>query len=236
MNLDLSEYTAIDDMIIIHWEVNKPIETIDKKFKKLIFSNYNDININTLMETKNNFDYLHSANWKKSLFNQPVNLTNFLTHLIFGYEFNQQITLTNSLTHLTFGWEFNQPVILTNSLTHLTFGSCFNQPIILTNSLTHLTLRHKFNQSIELANIKYLNINCNNLHLIENLPNSLKELILNHLFDLPLNNLPNSIKFIQLPYFYNKPLLNIPINLKTIKCSKDYKFIDNLTNLNIKNY
>ena len=51
-----------------------------------------------------------------------------------------------------------------------------------------------------------------------------------------LNNLPNSIKFIQLPKNYNKPLLNIPINLKTIKCSKNYKFIDNLTNLNIEYY
>ncbi len=77
-------------------------------------------------------------------------------------------------------------------------------------------------------NIKYLNIDYNNLHLIEHLPNSLEELI--------LNDLPNSIKFIQLPKNYNKPLLNIPINLKTIKCSKNYKFIDNLTNLNIEYY
>ncbi len=47
----------------------------------------------------------------------------------------------------------------------------------------------------------------------------------------------HSIKFIKLPKSnYNEPLLNIPINLKTIKCSKDYKFTNNLTNLNIEYY
>ncbi len=49
-----------------------------------------------------------------------------------------------------------------------------------------------------------------------------------------LNDLPNGIKFIELSVDYNKPLLNIPINLKTIKCSKDYEFIENLTDLNIE--
>ncbi len=51
-----------------------------------------------------------------------------------------------------------------------------------------------------------------------------------------LNDLPNSIKFIQFSRYYDKPLLNIPINLKTIICSKNYKFIENLTNLNIEYY
>ncbi len=55
-------------------------------------------------------------------------------------------------------------------------------------------------------------------------------------FNLTLNDLPNSIKFIKLHKFYDKPLLNIPINLKTIKCHKDYKFIENFTNLNIEYY
>ncbi len=88
-----------------------------------------------------------------------------------------------------------------------------------------------------MANIKYLNIDCNNLYLIENLPDSLEELILNENFNLPLNNLPNSIKFIQLPKYYNKqPLLNIPINLKTIKCSTSYRFIEHFTYYDIEYY
>ncbi len=68
---------------------------------------------------------------------------------------------------MTFGLYFNQSVILPYSLTHLSFGYEFNQHVNLTNSLTHLTFGYMFNQSIELANIKYLNIGCNNLYLIE---------------------------------------------------------------------
>ena len=44
MNLDSSEYNTINDTIIIHWSVNKSIGIIEDKFKKLIFSNYDDFN------------------------------------------------------------------------------------------------------------------------------------------------------------------------------------------------
>ncbi len=138
MNLNLNEYTVIDDVIIIHWKVNKPIGTIDEKFKKLIFSNYDDIN---LCIKHNNEFVLNNCGWNNSRFNQPVILTDSLTHLTFGFCFNQQVTLTNSLTHLTFGTRFNQPVILTDFLTHLNFGDNFNQPINLTNSLTHFIIQ-----------------------------------------------------------------------------------------------
>jgi hypothetical protein len=80
MNLNSSEYSVIDDMIIIHWNVNKPIGTIDEQFKKLIFSNYEDINL--CIEYNNNYNKSNNKNWKGSLFNQPLTLTNFLTHLI----------------------------------------------------------------------------------------------------------------------------------------------------------
>ena len=147
MNLNSNEYMMIgEDMIIIHWTVNKPIGTINEKIKKLIFSNYNNINICT--KHNNTYNSTNKNNWKGSLFNQPITLTGSLTYLIFGNNFNQSVNLTTSLTHVTFGGLFNQPISLTNSLTHLTFGYEFNQPI-------------------ELGNIKYLNIDCNNLHLIE---------------------------------------------------------------------
>ena len=146
-------------------------------------------------------------------------------------------------------------LFLFDNLTHLTFGFCFNQPIILTNNLTHLTLGNIFNQQIELLNIKYLNISCNTMHLIENLPNSLKELILNNNFDLPLNdlpnqlkimkilnnsynkdlnNLPNSIEIIELNQNYNRPFINIPENLKLIKYYKNYKYLDLLNDHKFK--
>ena len=78
-----------------------------------------------------------------------------------------------------------------------------------------------------------MEINSNNLNLIENLPNSLNELILEYNFNLPLNDLPNSIKFLKLPIKYNKSISNIPINLRTLLCDPDYKFIDNFSNYNI---
>ncbi len=172
MNLNSTEYTVIGDMIIINWIVNKPIGMIDEKFKKLIFSSHEDID--SCIEQINNYALLNDytfnkfkKNWRGSYFNQPISLTDSLTHLFFGEYFNCPISLTNSLTHLIFGDMFNQPVILTNSLTHLTFAIFFNQQIILPHSLTHLTIGISFNQSIELANIKYLNINCNNSYLIE---------------------------------------------------------------------
>jgi hypothetical protein len=120
MNLQSSEYAVIGDMIIIYNYIDKQIGILDEKFKKLMFSNYDDINI--CIKQNNQYNSINFINWNSSLFNQPLILTNSLTHLNLGYSFNQPITLTNSLTHLTFGDDFNQPVILTNSLTHLTFG------------------------------------------------------------------------------------------------------------------
>ena len=79
MNLNSSEYTVINDMIIIHWKVNKQIGIIDKKFKKLIFSNYDDIN---LYIKHNNNSNKNNYIFQGSLFNQPVILTDSLTHFI----------------------------------------------------------------------------------------------------------------------------------------------------------
>ncbi len=98
MNLNSNEYTVIDDMIIIHWTVRKSMGIIDEKFKKLIFSNYDDINI--CIEQNNCYNENYYYGWRGSKFNKPVNLTNSLIHLTFGYYFNQPVNLTNSLTHL----------------------------------------------------------------------------------------------------------------------------------------
>jgi len=132
--------------------------------------------------------------------------------------------LQNCLTHLTFDCEFNQEVNnLPTSITQLTFGSNFNQKIDIPFT------------------IKYLKLDCNNLHIIDYLPDNNEELELGYDFNLELNNLPTSIKKItfnkfgkynkelnclpkfleclQLPKNYNKKLLNISDNLKII-CSK----------------
>ena len=142
--------------------------------------------------------------------------------------------MPNSLTHLTFGRNFNQEVNkLPNSLTHLTFGYCFNKKIDIPFT------------------IKYLKLNCNNLHIIDYLPDNIEELELGYYFNLELNNLPTSIKkitfyknscynkelnclpkfleCIQLPRNYDKKLLNTSNNLKII-CSTNYEYKNDYIN------
>ena len=177
----------------------------------------------------------------------PIILTNNfqLTHLAFGYYFNQSIILPNSLIELIFDFEYNKPIIIPEALNLLILGKNFNQPINLTNNLTHLEFGFSFNQLInfpnnsqlthlslgqrnanftELPNIKYLNIDFNNSHLIENLPDSLETLVIGWNFKLKLNDLPNSIKNLILHRNYNQPIDLIPINLKLLKCSYEYKY------------
>ena len=101
-------------------------------------------------------------------------------------------------------------------------------------------------------NIKYLKLNCNNQNIIDSLHNNIEELELDSEFNLELNNLPtsikkiifyhynrelnnlpNSIEYIELPYNYDKKILNIPAKLKVIKCSKDYKYINDFINYQV---
>ena len=146
----------------------------------------------------------------------------------------------SNLHKLTFGYTFNQP--LQNSLSKL-------------SNLCKLTLGHNFDQIINIPfNIKYLKLNCNNQNIIDylhnnieelelysnfnlelnNLPTSIKKIIiLNNRYNWELNNLPNSIEYIQLPIFYDKKILNIPSKLKVIKCSKDYKYINDFINYQV---
>ena len=69
-------------------------------------------------------------------------------------------------------------------------------------------------------NIKKLKLACNNINLIENLPDSIVELEFDFDFDfdLPLTNLPNSIKIISFvpDSEYNEELNNLPHFLEKI--------------------
>lgn len=155
MNLKPCDYTIKNNILVVHWNIDKSIGIINEQFTKSIFSNYADVDI--CIKKHNGFDVtMPSRYWKKS--------------------------------------RFNQPICLNDALTHLTFGIYFTQ-------------------SVCLLNITYLKIECNNLNLIDNLPNSLNKLVLGCCFNLQLNDLPNSIKHIELPLKYNKLIQNIPINL-----------------------
>ena len=137
----------------------------------------------------------------------------------------------------------------TENITHLTFGDHFNKQVIIPENVTHLTFGWNFNQQVNLPNIKYLEIDCNNIDIIENLPNSVEEIEFDYYFDLELFNLPNSIKkisfigyynkynkelnclpefveYLELCKYYYKKISKFPLNLKTIKCYNEYKYID----------
>ena len=108
-------------------------------------------------------------------------------------------------------YNFNQP--LGNSLSNLT-------------NLTFLSLGYNFNQLLDLPlNIEILSLNCDNLYLIENLPNSVKELYLGYNFNLKLNNLPSSIEGIIFheKSKYNQELNNLPKLLELLKLPEKYK-------------
>ena len=74
---------------------------------------------------------------------------------------------------------------------------------------------------------------------LNNLLSSLNKLIIeNENYVHELNCLPNNIEYLQLPYYYNKEIKKYPKQLKTIKCYKDYKYIDevNQNGLKIETY
>ena len=158
------------------------------------------------------------------------------------------MNLPQILTHLTLGWVFNQQVNLSPNLIHLTFGYCFNQQVNLPPNLTHLTFGWKFNQQVNLPfSVQFLELDCNNINIIDYLSDNVEELVLGYnnileLNDLPssikklviknedynqeLNCLPNNLEYLKLPSAYDKEIKNYPKQLKKIKCSKDYKYID----------
>ena len=136
-------------------------------------------------------------------------------HFIFRPHFNQPISggvfdKLTSLQHLTFGYRFNQPV-----------GGVFDK----LTELQGLTLGYSFSQPLDIPpNIKILKLDCNNIHIINNLPNGVEELVLLYYFNLELNDLPNSIKIISFDSdsSYDKELNNLPKSLEKLYLPEKY--------------
>jgi len=182
---------------------------IINKYKKVIFSDYNDPL--TAIKTNNKYEYVYDVKYINSNFNKEIVVSNNinLTHLTFGYHFNKEIDLSNNinLTHLTFGYDFNQEMYIPFNVKSLNMFRCNNQYII--DNLHN--------------NIEELIIIDNDLNL-DNLPNSIKNIYIKH-YTKEINNLPNSIEYLELRN-YNFKIRKIPKNLKTIKCDKYYKYIN----------
>ncbi len=73
---------------------------------------------------------------------------------------------------------------------------------------------------------------------MNNLPNSIKKITFNQEsnYDCKLDNLPNSVEYLELNKNYSHPIQKIPSDLTIIKCSSQYKYINNLNNIEIHIY
>ena len=146
-------------------------------------------------------------------------MENILTHLTLDNGFNQETDLSNNinLTHLTFGKYFNKKLNIPLSVKSLNMNSCNNQYIIdnLHNNIEELII---FDTDLNL----------------DNLPNSIKKIYINY-YKKELNNLPNSIEYLELKN-YNLKIKKFPKNLKTIKCDKEYEYINDFKNYEVIYY
>jgi len=235
-----NNHWIVDDWLIFKPKFNEELINyydIINKYKKIMFSNYNNPLI--AIETNNQYEREYHGNWIKSNFNPEIDLSNNinLTHLTFKDNFNQEIDLSNNinLTHLTFGYYFNQEIDLSNNinLTHLTFGYYFNQEINLSNNinLIHLTFGYKFNQELNLLfniNLKKVLIDIQN-NEIENTNNLLK-IITNGNFEKKIN-IPLNVKYLKTSYVENYLMDNLSNNIEELTIyNNNNKNIDNLPN------
>ena len=91
INMD-NNYWIYEDCFIFKPVFNEPIDKyveIIKKYKKLIFENYNNLELCIEINNKHNLNYNNyiGSKFNQSLSNSLNNLTQ-LTHLSFGFEFD----------------------------------------------------------------------------------------------------------------------------------------------------
>ena len=208
-NNKLSKYNTYKDIFVFKNNFNKSIikyVEIIKKYKILIFSSSKTLKYCI----KDFYENIDDNENNTNLIDYNNNYTNYLFYNNYG-EFNQPLknSLNNliNLEQISFGTVYNKPLLksLDNliNLKKLVLKYEFNQPF--KNSLNNLinlkkiTFNKEFNQQLFLpSNINILSlISNNNINLIENIPNTINELILE--FDnFKLYSLPNSIKKITL--------------------------------------
>ncbi len=115
-------------------------------------------------------------------------------------------------------------------LNELTFGFKFNQPLTnLPINLTNLTICNNEYEYELPYQIKYLKL-FGNIKLIDNLPDSIKELeLINNVGKIELINLPCSIKKLVL-YCKNVNLIILPKSIEYLKINKNIS-LDKIKNI-----
>ena len=116
-----NNYWTVDEWLIFKPDFNEEFKKyydVINKYKKIIFSNYNDPLMS--LETNNKYKEDYKNNYSRSNFNKKIDLSNniHLTQLTFGCYFNKEIDLSNNihLTHLTFGYNINQKIDLSKNI------------------------------------------------------------------------------------------------------------------------
>lgn len=108
---------------------------------------------------------------------------------------------TKNIIVLTFGYYWDQPIILPKNITHVIFGTEFDRSIILPKNIKHLSLGLWFDQPIVLESLNMdLTIDCDNNHLIYNIPNGIKKITFGYNFSLCTNNDPNDVEIYWIGY------------------------------------
>ena len=109
----MENYLLSDNKIIFKPDFNEPIDKyfeIISKCNGIIFGNYDELEI--VLETNNIYNVKYDNNYKDSLFNQKIILSNKIINLFFSNCFNQNIILPNTIINLTFGPKFNQNIVI----------------------------------------------------------------------------------------------------------------------------
>lgn len=182
-----NKYVSNNNEIIFNPRFNEPLDDYYEIIKAHSILKFSD-------------DYSRN---NPSSFNHPIyKLPNTLTCVFFGHSLNQHVNLSNSLVFVSFGCCFNYPIVFlpNNMIKRLSFSHYFNQPIVFPQKLIHLTLGYNFNQKVWLPEtLEFLFVYCKNADfLTDELPNSLKELVIGLGVQITLNNLPNSVEQIVL--------------------------------------
>ena len=98
-----NNYWIIDEWLIFKPSFNEDLTNyydVINKYKKVIFSNYNDPLIT--IKTNNKYKSNYENNYVENNFNKEIDLSNNinLTHLTFGDDFNQEIIIPFNIKSL----------------------------------------------------------------------------------------------------------------------------------------
>lgn len=135
-----------DEIRILYWDRDIPVETFPRKLEELYFDYFNQ----KISDLPTNLRILHFGDY----YNHDVDflLPSTLEILEFGDGFNSfiKVPFPQTLKRLTFGYKYNQKFLhpFPSSLTWLSFGHSFNQLFDFPENLEYLWFGKGFNKKI----------------------------------------------------------------------------------------